>query len=138
MCMIVCVRVFVCAYMCGGGRVCVKRTCEGVSRVLCDVVVKRDWASATLRRTARAFNPRATRSASARRHLVSTPQSDARTHTLAADTRRRRKKIGNNNNKITRRFSPSSDVFVRVSFLYVFFLFFLSFYFGLVPFTYYK
>lgn len=37
---------------------------KGVSRVLRSQAVRRGWAYATLRRTARAFNPRATRSAS--------------------------------------------------------------------------
>jgi len=48
-----------------GSRICVRRMCEGVNRVLCGGVVRSGWASATLRWTACAFNPRATRSASA-------------------------------------------------------------------------
>jgi len=139
-----CVRVCVCACIrvCGhvwrGSRFCVRRMCEGVSRVLCGGVVRSGWASATLRWTARAFNPRATRSASAPPpSFFYTPIGRAHAHTGRGHPTTG-KKIGNNNNKIIRRFSPSSVVFVRVSFLYTFFLFFLSSYFDPVPLTCHK
>lgn len=61
-CVCACVRALVRLYVAVAG--VVKPAFEGVSRVLRDQAVRRGWAYATLRRTACAFNPRATRSAS--------------------------------------------------------------------------
>lgn len=93
-CEYVYVRVFVYAYMCGGGRVFVW---DGCARgwIVCFAV---GWWGVVGRQ--QPFGGQRARLIPARldphlprRHLVSTPQSDARTHTPVADTRRWGKKL---------------------------------------------